>query len=91
MLIDRIDLFVRYADQKHPGEHVLLVGHQGLNRALIGVLVPYFREHPEKVPFLKMSQNIYMRIDRNSPNARLHALYGADIRIVGNNFEMEAH
>lgn len=63
MLIERVAPFVRDMREEYRDGNVCIVGHQGLNRALLAVLFGNAIEEPErKIPYLEIPHDAYFKV-----------------------------
>ena len=65
MLVERVTPFVRDVTEEFPNGSVCIVGHQGLNRALLGSLFWDNIEKPEtKIPYLEIPHDAYFKVTK---------------------------
>ncbi len=69
MLIERVAPFVRDVTEEYPDGNICIVGHQGLNRALLAVLFGNTIEEPErKIPYLEIPHDAYFKVIKTQSN-----------------------
>ncbi len=69
ILEERVDPFIRDTIEEYPNGNVCIVGHQGLNRALLGVLFrSKITDREMKIPYLEIPHDAYFKIVKTGPD-----------------------
>ena len=79
MLMDRVEPFVRQVRAQYPGGNVCIVGHQGLNCGLLGVIgrgnpSPIFRQ--ENIPRIKIPHDAYIKVSGEGSGIKTQVVSG---------------